>query len=472
MAKRRDPEEEWATETFGLVEFSDQRLEKRLAVVAGALAKAAGSSVLRACDGDAAKSEGAYRFLRNDRVKAAAIADAGFRSSAKRAAVATTVIATEDSTTLGFFHSASAELGDLGGPHDGAARGFIVHNVLLIDGDTGGTIGLVEQQRWMRDAELRGQRHKRRERSYEEKESFKWQRASLNIRKRLGDEVMAKTVSVCDREADVYEYMTYKVEHDERFVVRASWNRALQPDSDGATSYLREHVATAEIQGVATIKIPQRGGRAARSADLTVRSCAVDLRRPRHQSSKLPALLAMNVVFAREDNAPDGVEPLDWLLFTKEPVTDGDDIARVLWFYGLRWRVEEFHKAWKSGTRVEQRRLQTADNLERLSVILAFVAVRLLQLREQLETSPDAPCDGVLTREEWQVLWAAVEKKPPPKRTPSANWAYLAIGRLAGWIDTKRTGRIGWDTFWRGWSKLEDRVEGYRTALLVGRRRK
>ena len=48
----------------------------------------------------------------------------------------------------------------------------------------------------------------------------------------------------------------------------------------------------------------------------------------------------------------------------------------------MRWRVEEFHKAWKSGAGVEQRRMRGADNLERIAVVLAFVAVRLLQLRE------------------------------------------------------------------------------------------
>ena len=49
----------------------------------------------------------------------------------------------------------------------------------------------------------------------------------------------------------------------------------------------------------------------------------------------------------------------------------------------LRWKIEEFHLAWKSGgAQVEKQRMQTADNLERMAVILAFVAVRLLQLKE------------------------------------------------------------------------------------------
>ncbi|WP_422450754.1 hypothetical protein [Endozoicomonas sp. ALB091] len=39
------------------------------------------------------------------------------------------------------------------------------------------------------------------------KESFKWQQSSESIEHRLGAQ-MTKVVSVCDREADVYEYIS------------------------------------------------------------------------------------------------------------------------------------------------------------------------------------------------------------------------------------------------------------------------
>jgi len=28
-------------------------------------------------------------------------------------------------------------------------------------------------------------------------------------------------------------------------------------------------------------------------------------------------------------------------------------------------------------------------------------------------------------------------------------------------MDTKRTGRVGWDALWRGWFRLTDRVDAY-----------
>ena len=50
--------------------------------------------------------------------------------------------------------------------------------------------------------------------------------------------------------------------------------------------------------------------------------------------------------------------------------------------YTARWRVEDFHKAWKTGAGAERQRMTEPGNLERTVSILAFVGVRLLQLRE------------------------------------------------------------------------------------------
>jgi len=50
-------------------------------------------------------------------------------------------------------------------------------------------------------------------RSYQDKESYKWEHASVQITKRLGF-AMQWTISVCDRESDVYEYLLYKYGHD------------------------------------------------------------------------------------------------------------------------------------------------------------------------------------------------------------------------------------------------------------------
>lgn len=55
----------------------------------------------------------------------------------------------------------------------------------------------------------------------------------------------------------------------------------------------------------------------------------------------------------------------------------------------------------------------------------------------------------------------STERGAPPEQTPSAAWAYRALAKMGGFTDTKRTGRPGWDTLWYGWSRLQERLEGY-----------
>lgn len=67
----------------------------------------------------------------------------------------------------------------------------------------------------------------------------------------------------------------------------------------------------------------------------------------------------------------------------RSPSRDLAAVLRLVRDYELRWRIEEFHKAWKSGAGVERQRLQSAGNLERMRVITAFIAAYLLQLQER-----------------------------------------------------------------------------------------
>lgn len=471
MSKKREVHQ-WAIATFGKAKLGDVRRTKRVVKVATDLAATVGASPSRASGRSKAAVEGAYRFLRNESVDPAAMAESGFRASVTRAAEIPVILAVEDTTTLSYTHQAADQLGDMGGPEGSEPRGFFVHSALLLDAQSGATLGLADQQYWMRSTEARGQRHRRLERPYEEKESFKWQRTSECLRERLGEDLMAKTISVCDREADVYEYLCYKLQQGERFIVRASWDRCIEATNDNdekEKGHLFDMLGKAKSYGRATTIVAQRGGRSGRSATLRLRALRVRLRRPeRLARSAKPLRLGVNAVLAREESTPAGIEPLEWLLFTSEPINSPNQVLEVLHDYRLRWRIEDFHKAWKSGAGIERRRMQEANNLRRVAVILAFVAVRLLQLREVLEQRPEAPCDEVLSTTEWKVLWVAIEEKRPPRRVPTVMWAYHAIGRLGGWSDSKRTGRMGWESYWLGWNKLRMHVQGYETALLVG----
>jgi len=465
----------WAEQIFGRCELGDARRTRRTVKLGAQLAAHAGQAPVSACRGDSAANEGAYRLLRNEAVAPEAIAEGGFQATAQAACGCGELLAVEDTTTLSYGHGAAAQLGDLGGPPGSTTqRGYIVHTVLLVEAHSAHTVGLIEQSRWCRSSAERGQRHRRAQRAYEDKESFKWQRASERVTQRLGEETMGRVIAVCDREADVYEYLRYKCAAGERFVVRAAQDRRVLEDE---ATHLSEQLAHAPVLGAHTVAVAQRGGRRARIAELTLRATPVTVCAPKRAPGLGP--IELNAILAQEEAPRAGETPLCWLLLTSEAVDAPAAVRRVLRYYQLRWRVEEFHKAWKSGARVEHRRMHSADNLERIAVILAFIAVRLLQLREVLappawvcdeavsdatERRARAPCSEVLTRTEWRVLWVAQERSRPPAEAPSLQWAYKTLANLGGWMDTKRTGRAGWEAMWQGWFRLQERVDTYLAA--------
>lgn len=71
----------------------------------------------------------------------------------------------------------------------------------------------------------------------------------------------------------------------------------------------------------------------------------------------------------------------------------------------------------------------------------------------------------------WKCLWLSLlkkgQQKPLPPEPPSIMWAYYGIAQLGGFLDTKRTGRVGWQTIWKGWARLADRTEAFELALVA-----
>ncbi len=455
--------DDWAEELFGNADLGDNRRTKRLVKLSSQMATHTGMSVVQAA-GDSASIEGAYRFIRNQAVDASDIAQAGFEALLPHLTQSAIILALEDTTTLSYKHAVSKELGNTGTQLESKHKGMWAHSVLMVDADSEKTLGLGEQSRWCRKDENHGQRHERHKRAYEDKESYKWQRTSEAMASRYAP-VMDRIISVCDRESDIFEYMTYKQTAQHRFVVRVNHDRALQ-DSE---LKLKEHIGDQSSTASYQVKVKQKGGRKARTANVAVRHAEVLISAPKKHPALAP--LTLNVLSCDEIDAPKGVAPLCWRLYTTEPINSTEDALKIVRYYELRWRVEEFHKAWKSaGTQVELLRLQKRKNLEKMIVITAFVSIRLLQLRELVSETSQAKetgCSSFFNDVEWRLLWSKTESKPIPKKEPSLFWAYYALAKLGRWYDSKRTGRVGWNALWKGWYNLTQLIDGARLVQNI-----
>lgn len=444
---------QWAKSTFGQADLGDPRRTTRLVKLAETLANEPGKPFVSITQSPA-DMEGAYRFIRNEHVNADAIAKAGYQVTAKQAAKHTLLLALEDTTAITYSHrSLRDELGHVNQGNN--CRGILAHSVLLFAPEQQELVGLIEQSRWTRDISARGKKHVRAQTPYEEKESFKWQSASVNLSARLGAK-MADVISVCDREADIYEYLQYKLSKQHRFVVRSMQSRHIEQSEEK----LYHYAAGLESAGQKQIHIAQKGGRKARVATVDIVFAPVTLQVPANKRGE-----SLPLYYVGCEERTNDKDALNWHLLTTEPVQSKADALNIIRYYEHRWLVEEYHKAWKTdGTDIENARLQSKDNIERLVTISAFIAARIVQLKFAREQPDDVSCEQVLSPKAWKLLWIKRVSRTLPDTVPSMKWAYTELARLGGWKDTKQTGKASVKVLWQGWFKLQTILEGYDLA--------
>lgn len=449
---------EWAQTLFGQAKLGDLRRTKRLVQLTSDMAKDASSSIAKACN-SSDKIEGAYRFIRNEKITPDDIATAGFKHTSDIIHQTPLVLAIQDTTGLTYKHNVTKELGDVccSKNKKSKTRTLYAHSTLVLDAQTEKTIGLVNQHYYYRHKKVAGTRDAQQKRAFEEKETYRWKSCFEQIKSTVGD--VSRLIDICDREADIYEYLDYHLENQHRFLVRAKENRILLAPN----SKLKALIQTSPHKCGYTVDVKQRGGRKARKAHMLLSYDAITLKKPKHAEGQ--DSLALNVIICQETNPGSGVEePLCWILYTNEEISCPEDALKIVRYYELRWRIEEFHKFWKSdGTDVENLRLQHKNNIQRIAVIQAFIAVRLMQLQEIAQNKEQAKhiscesCTGTLT---WKLLWMKIEKgKAIPEEAPSMHWFYYALAKLGGWYDSKRNGRVGIKALWSGWFKLIGMIE-------------
>jgi len=226
------------------------------------------------------------------------------------------------------------------------------------------------------------------------------------------------------------------------FVIRAMHDRRVE---DG-TCKLWEHMASQESAGTITAKVGQQRNtcgkimRQKRDAILTLRFASVQLEPPQnHVDAKLEPLL-VQVVYLREENPPEGVEAVDWMLLTSEAVVDFAATCVIVGYYQRRWLIEEWHRALKEGCRLEYSQVHEILTLRRLSAILSVVAIRLLQVRNLAQgKAKDAPQALRATIDPlWIEVVALLAEVPTDDLTPERFWK--AVAKQGGFIGRRSDG--------------------------------
>jgi hypothetical protein len=423
----------------------------------------AGESLPNQADGDESALEGTYRALNNERIVPEWVLDAHQRRTADRASEHPVIIVPHDTTSFVFGGEAKRE--GLG-PVCEAKQGMYAHFSLAL-APSGQPLGVIGLRVWRRSNEPKPPKGSSKLGVYrEDRESLRWHDAVHEVIERL--EGKAKAVHVMDREGDSYELFADLLEHDQRFVIRVCHDRVLGDYAPSRRVHdrprLYEAMAAADTLLEREVPIGRRGkprnaparrlhpARDGRMARLSVR--ATEIKVPRSESPvHLPDFLTLNFVEVIELEPPEGQDPVHWRLVTSYPVDTAEHVAAIIDCYRMRWRIEEYFKAIKTGCRFENLQLASGRALVSALVVYCIVAWRLLLVRWMEREQPEAAASIVVTPVQLKLLANHQRKirRPWPDR-PTCRDVLLAIAALGGHI--RNNGQPGWIVLGRGFDKL------------------
>jgi hypothetical protein len=448
------PDATWAEEEFGEADLGDLRRTARLVTLATVLGAQPSASLPDATD-DPATLKAAYRFFDNDFVRAEAILASHVLSTTRRLQAVPLVLAVQDTTYLDWTnHPATEGLGPLAAS---SHQGLLAHTTLALTPERV-PLGLLAQQVWARDKDVRRQQdHKQR--AITEKESQKWLTSLEAVSAARSACPDTHFVSVGDREADVYDLFLVERPVGVDLLVRAAQDRKAEQEE----KYLWAAMATAALCATVTVHLGKRAKQEARNARLAVRWRQVTLRPPNSRAKEQLPSVAVWAVWACEPDPPPGVERVEWLLLTTVPIlTTADALERLDW-YAARWGIEVWHKVLKSGCRIEARQLETAERLRRCLTLYSVIAWRLLYATMLARAAPEVPCTVLLDEHEWQGLYCRIHRVAvAPAKPPTLRQAVRWIAQLGGFQGRKRDGEPGVTVLWKGFQHLVDIAAMYR----------
>jgi hypothetical protein len=396
-----------------------------------------------------------YRLLDEPDVTLAALMHPHLQQTREQAMSSPVVLLVQDTTDIDLSHRHKISgVGQIGNER---GRGFFVQTVLAVRPQTGEVLGCMAQEPFVRIPAPEGeQRYQRRKR--EARETDVWMRQVHAI----GTPDPGCTwVHVGDRGADMFEFFQACRSTQTHFLVRAAQNRRVQ-ESDEEVSYALTRARAFPSQTSRPFEVPARHGRQGRSTHLQLAFGQLTLLPPRHEPRASKEPLTVWIIRVWEEQAPEGEEPLEWILVTSVPTTTLEQAWERVEWYRHRWLVEDYHQCLKSGCRMEERHLQSVDGLIRLLGLLSPLAVRLVQIRGYARSEPGRPAHEVI---EPLLLAVLAERSGQAPATITVGSFWMEVARLGGYLARSHDGPPGWRTIWKGWLSLQTLLEGVHLAF-------
>lgn len=414
---------QWAQHEFGGAELGDLRLSERLVDAAQALGANPGRAFCGVAQGDRAAVKGYYRFIDrpdDSAVTLPAILAPHRARTLQRMKAQCTVLCIQDGTDLNYTGLAQCQgLGSIGTNQTGArSAGLHLHSTLALS-TQGLPLGVLDAQCEAPQPRAEHDQRSSTDIPIEEKKTFAWIEGLRRCEQAAAQMPHTRLVCVMDREADVFELFDEQRRRDKvDLLVRAKHDRR----TEGKLT-LFDQVRRSSVKTRLAIAVPRqstrpkrskqkaRDGHPQRTAQVQLRYAELMLPAPKHHAGKSP--IRLWVVHVREVRPPAGVARLEWFVLSTREIATLEQAHECLRWYGLRWRIEDWHRVLKSGCRVEALQHKSAARLERAIAINLVIAWRIMLLTLLGRHAPELPAEVLFCDLEIEVLRAYAKKTAP-----------------------------------------------------------
>jgi hypothetical protein len=439
----------WVEKEFQTIDFGSKRLEKRFLKVMNDLAQEPEKSIWLA-SGNRVNAKAAYRMIGNEEFTKESILSAHRNATNTRNNQTNNNILLAVQDTMAVNYDSHKKMVGLGYNCD-KSLGINVHSCLLITPD-GVTIGLVDQNTNTRQTNKDPHSsHEKQQRKIQDKESGRWLQTMQTAQNNAPEGT--KLVHIADREGDIYEYYNIALNTKQSFIIRAKHDR-LTPEG----THIWEEVVRSKPRGQIKLLVAKnsKSQTEEREAILTLRYITIKIQKPQNRTEpELPSELTVNLVNVVEEDPPDGVNPIEWMLTTNLEINSCEDALLVVDYYRQRWKIERFHFVLKSGCRIEGLQQHSVDRLEMMVLLYSLISVHIMLLTYLSRLYPDLSCELLFSQSEWKLLYRAAKRTSvAPEKAFSMADAIRFVAALGGFVGAPSDGLPGLKVVWLGLSKF------------------
>ena len=441
--------------------FGDVRLQRRYTYMIKEMGANFGQSIPR-CFSEFKDTKAAYDFFSNERMKHFMIIEAERARLVEHISQSRPqiVLAVQDTTELDFTgHRSASSLGSL---NYVAQKGFLAHNHCLFTSQ-GVALGVFDQKLWGRDADTLGQnKAKRKQRSLEEKESYRWLEHFNTLQRCFASLPQTTFIEIGDQESDIQEVLQARDQAHIHYVLRSRGDRNLADES----KTIRKAVLGQAVQGCYSIEVKDDKTGKIRKACLEVRFTSASVN-ARHQHKRKISPVEVGFVMVSEINPPQDAQAVEWVLSTSLPLQSLEDALQIIYWYCLRWRIETFHYVLKQGCAVEKLQLEEPRAIQIAIATYSLMAMQVLRLRYLAQTQPQLSLQAAgFDKQQYKVAAIFLNASKAGnydvhKKDPTVAEFAKMVAQLGGSILQKNK-PFGVKAIWRGIRDLQILMQAFR----------